>query len=73
MRNPGKGSANQGIILIDQFFTVPQIGEVIRDLLILQRLSKVIEKVSKPQSQETIQEEDQSRVEVLKVLDPALV
>ena len=62
---------------MDQYFAVPQIGEVIRDLLILQRLSQVIEKVTKksdtPASQEIIPEEEENRVEILKVLDPALV
>ena len=62
---------------MDQYFAVPQIGEVIRDLLILQRLSEVIDKVTKKSdtqaSQDIIPEEEENRVEILKVLDPALV
>ena len=30
--------------MLEQYFAVPQIGEVIRDLLILERLALVIEK-----------------------------
>lgn len=38
------GNSNQGLVLLDQFFTVPQIGEVIRDLLVMSHLAQSIEK-----------------------------
>ena len=44
IRNQEPGKTSQGLILLDQFFTVPQIGEVIRDLLILDRLANSIER-----------------------------
>ena len=43
IRNPGPGKNSQGLILLDQFFAVPQVGEIIRDLLILERLASTIE------------------------------
>ena len=39
VRNHGPGKTNKGLILLDQYFSVPQIGEVIRDMLILQHLA----------------------------------
>ncbi len=39
VRSQGPSKNNQGLILLDQYFSVPQIGEVIRDLLILDRLA----------------------------------
>lgn len=39
VRNHGNGKNNKGIILLDQFFAVPQIGEVIRDMLVLQHMA----------------------------------
>ena len=35
-------SGHQGLILLDQFFAVPQVGEVIRDVVFLQRLAALI-------------------------------
>ena len=35
IRNAGAGKSNGGIILLDQYFKVPQIGEVIRDIWVL--------------------------------------
>ena len=43
VRNHGPGKNNLGLILLDQYFSVPQIGEVIRDLVILERLSTMLE------------------------------
>ena len=41
VRNSG-GKSGNGIILLDQYFKVPQIGEVIRDIWVLQSFSDVI-------------------------------
>ena len=41
IRNSG-GKSGNGIILLDQYFKVPQIGEVIRDIWVLQSFSDVI-------------------------------
>ena len=86
MRNTGPAKQNQGLILLDQYFAVPQIGEVIRDLLVLQSLSKTISKhqldehlktrkskESLHTQTEMIPEEDQSILDVLKMTDPSLV
>ena len=88
MRNTGPGKQNQGLILLDQYFAVPQIGEVIRDLLFLQSLAQSISKhqldehLKNRKSKESlhasndvpmIPEEDQSILDVLKMTDPSLV
>ena len=86
VRNTGPAKQNQGLILLDQYFAVPQIGEVIRDLLVLQSLSKTISKhqldehlktrkskESLHTQTEMIPEEDQSILDVLKMTDPSLV
>jgi len=39
----GHGRSKRGIILLEQFFNVPQIGEVIRDMLILECLAVTID------------------------------
>ena len=41
IRNSG-GKSGNGIILLDQYFKVPQIGEVIRDIWVLQSFGDAI-------------------------------
>ena len=85
VRNRGPGKHNQGLILLDQYFSVPQIGEIIRDMLILSHLAQSIERLNVEAFQKTraskdgfttvqsIPEEDQSMLAMLKESDPALV
>ena len=87
MRNT-TGKQNQGLILLDQYFSVPQIGEVIRDLLFLQSLAQSIQKRQLDDHLKTrkskdslhsstdvamIPEEDMGILDVLKMTDPTLV
>ena len=44
VRIQGHGRVCNGLILLDQQFNIPQIGEVIRDLLILDSLCIAIER-----------------------------
>ena len=74
--------------MINQYFSVAQVGEIIRDLLLLQSLADQIQKLNKDDSfkqrsksgdeivyvkVKTIPEEDQNIIDVLKLTDPALV
>ena len=43
IRNAGAGKSNGGIILLDQYFKIPQIGEVIRDIWVLQSFAEAIQ------------------------------
>ena len=83
VRNSG-GKSGNGIILLDQYFKVPQIGEVIRDIWVLQSFSDVInqqqqqlnnEKLNSPSNERvhTIPEESQSIIEQMRQNDPAIV
>ena len=85
VRMQGHGRVCNGLILLDQQFTTPQIGEVIRDLLILDSLCLAIERsvqvdqnapLESKQSiltSDVIVEEDQSLFDVLKLSDPSLL
>ena len=44
IRNAGAGKSNGGIILLDQYFKVPQVGEVIRDIWVLQSFAESMNK-----------------------------
>ena len=44
VRIQGQGRLGNGLILLDQQFTIPQVGEVVRDLLILDSLCLAIER-----------------------------
>jgi len=66
--------------LINQYFSVAQVGEIIRDLLLLQSLADDSFKQRSKSGDEivyvkvkTIPEEDQNIIDVLKLTDPALV
>ena len=43
IRNAEAGKANGGIILLDQYFKIPQIGEIIRDIWVLQSFAESIQ------------------------------
>ena len=81
IRNSG-GKSGNGIILLDQYFKVPQIGEVIRDIWVLQSFGDAIkqqqttnEKQNSPTNERvyTIPEESQSIIEQMKQSDPTVV